>query len=209
MLLYMDDIIITGNNSTFVSSLIKLLGEDFDLKDLGLLCYFLGLQIDYTSPSLFMHQTKYASSLLKKFGMTNYKPCKTPSSPNFHLLPNDSPLVSNPTSYRTLVGALQYLTFTRLDLSFTAQQACQFMSTPTHNQLQAAKHILRYLQGTLHFGIAFSPGPISLSAQSDVDWAGDPVDRRSITSIVVFFGYCPITCSAKKQGCNTPTQLYS
>ena len=55
MLLYMDDIIITGNNSTFVSSLIKILGEDFDLKDLGLLCYFLGLQIDYTSPSLFMH----------------------------------------------------------------------------------------------------------------------------------------------------------
>ena len=60
------------------------------------------------------------------------------------------------------------------------------MSSPTQNDLQAAKRILRYLQGTLHFGIAFTPGPTSLSAYIDVDWVGDPVDRRSITSIVVF-----------------------
>ena len=88
----MDDIIITGNKSSFVTSIIKLLGVDFDLKDLGLLHYFLGLQIDYTSSGLFVHQTKYASDLNKKFGMIDCKPCKTPSSPNSHLLPNDSPL---------------------------------------------------------------------------------------------------------------------
>ena len=127
----MDDIIITGNKSSFVSSVIKLLGVDFDLKDLGLLHYFLGLQIDYTSSGLFVHQTKYASDLLRKFGMIDCKPCKTPSSPNSHLLPNDSPLLSDPTSYRSLVGALRYLTFTRPDLSFVVQQACKHMSTPT------------------------------------------------------------------------------
>ena len=160
----MDDIIITGNKSSFVSSVIKLLGVDFDLKDLGLLHYFLGLQIDYTSSGLFVHLTKYVSDLLKKFGMTNCKPCKTPSSPTSHLLPNDNPFLSNPTSYRSLVGALQYLTFTRPDLSFVVQQSCQHMSTPTQNHLQAAKRILRYLQGTLHFGIAFTSSPISLSA---------------------------------------------
>ena len=86
----MDDIIITGNKSSFVTSIIKLLGVDFDLKDLGLLHYFLGLQIDYTSSGLFVHQTKYATDLIKKFGMTDCKPCKTPSSLNSHLLPNDS-----------------------------------------------------------------------------------------------------------------------
>ena len=85
----MDDIIITGNKSSFVSSIIKLLGVDFDFKDLGLLHYFLGLQIDYTSSGLFVHQTKYVSDLFTKFGMTN-----------------DSPLLSDPTSYRSLVGAL-------------------------------------------------------------------------------------------------------
>ena len=67
------------------------------------------------------------------------------------------------------------------------------MSSPTHNHLQAVKRILKYLQGTLHYGIAFTPDPISLSAYSDVDWAGDPVDRRSITGIVVFLGNSPIT----------------
>ena len=118
LLLYVDDIIITGNSSSFVFTIITLLGKEFDLKDLGLLHYFLSLQIDYTFTGLFVHQSKYASDLLKKFGMTDCKPCKTPCSPNHHLLPNDSPLLSNPKSYRSLVGALQYLTFTRPDLSF-------------------------------------------------------------------------------------------
>ena len=197
LLLYVDDIIITGNKSSFVSSVIKLLGVDFDLKDLGLLHYFLGLQIDYTSSGLFVHQTKYASDLLRKFGMIDCKPCKTHSSPNSHLLPNDSPLLSDPTSYRSLVGALRYLTFTRPDLSFAVQQACQHMSTPTQNHL---KCILRYLQGTMHFGIAFTSGPISLYAYSGSDWAGDHVDRRSLTGMVLFPGNSPISWSAKKQG---------
>ena len=135
LLLYVDDIINTGNSSSFVSTIIKLLGKDFDLKDLGLLHYFLGLQIDYTSIGLFVHQTKYAFDLLQKFGMTDCKPCKTPCSPNHHLLPNDSPLLSNAKSYRSLVGALQYLTFTRPNLSFAVQQACQYMSNPTYNHL--------------------------------------------------------------------------
>ena len=80
------------------------------------------------------------------------------------------------------------------------QQACQHMSSPTQNHLQAAKRILRYLQGTLHFGIAFTSGPISLSAYSDSDWAGDPMDRCSLTGMVIFFGHSPISWSAKKQG---------
>ena len=200
LLLYVDDIIITDNKSSFVSSIIKLLRVDFDLKHFGLLHYFFGLQIDYTSSGLFVHQTKYASDLLTKFGMTDCKPCKTLSSPNSHLLPNDSLLLSDPTSYRSLVGALQYLTFTRPDLSFAVQQACQHMSSPTQNHLQAAKRILRYLQGILHFGIAFASSLISLFAYSDSDWAGDPVDRRSLTGMVLFFGNSPISWSAKKQG---------
>ena len=146
-----------------------------------------------------MHQTKYATDLLNKFDMVDCKPCKTPCSPNQHLLPNDSSPLSDPSSYRSLVGAFQYLTFTRPDLSFAVQQACQYMCSPTQNHLQAAKRILRYIRGTLHFDIAFTPGFPSLSAYCDANWAGDPVDRRSISGIVVFFRNCPITWSAKKQ----------
>ena len=91
------------------------------------------------------------------------------------------------------------ISFTRPDLSFAVQQACQYMCSPTQNHLQAAKRILRYIRGTLHFDIAFTPGFPSLSAYCDANWAGDPVDRRSISSIVVFFRNCPITWSAKKQ----------
>lgn len=135
LLLYMDDIILTSNSTTFVSSIIKLLGTDSNLKDLGLLHYFLGHQIDYTSTGLFVHQTKYAFDLLKKFAMIDCKPCKTPCSLDHHLLPNDSPLLSDHTSYKSLVGALQSFTFTRLDLFFAIQQAYQYMSNPTQNHL--------------------------------------------------------------------------
>ena len=98
-----------------------------------------------------------------------------------------------------MVGALQYLTFTWPDLSFAAQQACQFMSSPTTNHLQAAKRILRYLQGSLYQGLTFTPGPLTLSACSDTDCAGEPMDRNSIYGILVFLGNSPITWSTKKQ----------
>ena len=106
LLLYVDDIIVIGNHPSFTTSLLHQLSSDFDLKDLGKLHYFLGLQIEYTL------------DLLNKFHMADCKPCNTPCAANAHLWPNDSPLLSNPTHYRSLVGALQYLTFTRSDLSF-------------------------------------------------------------------------------------------
>ena len=106
LLLYVDDIIVTGNHAAFITSLLAVLGTDFDLKDLGRLHYFLGLQIDYTHSGLFVHQTKYTLDLLNKFSMSGCKPCKTPYSPNAHLLANDSPLLQDPTIYRSMVGAL-------------------------------------------------------------------------------------------------------
>ena len=167
LLLYVDDIILTGNDKVFIASIIQLLSSSFD--HLGLLHYFLRLQIEYTDSGLFVHQTKYATDLLSKFAMSDCKPCKTPCSPTQLLLPHDSPSLSYATSYRSLVGALQYRTFTRPNLSFAVQQTCQFMSEPTENHLQAAKRILRYLRGTLHYGFAFTPGFSSLSAFCDAN----------------------------------------
>ena len=93
----------------------------------------------------------------------------------------------------------QYLTFTRPDLAFSVHQLCQFISKPTSVHLEATKRVLRYLRGTLHHGICFSPGPLSLTAFSDADWAGDPTDRRFTTGLLVFLGPNPISWSAKKQ----------
>lgn len=85
LLLYVDDIIITGNSPSFIDHLVSKLGAPFDLKDLGPLTNFLGLQIGYTSQGLFVHQSKYALDLLTKFNMLDYKPCLTPRSPTVHV----------------------------------------------------------------------------------------------------------------------------
>ena len=124
LLLYVDDIIITGSNSSIVSDIIQQRSATFALKDLGPLSYFLGLQFEYTSTGIFVHQSKYAQDLLIKFKMLDCKPCSNPCSSSHHLIPADSPLLSDPTAYRSMVGALQHMTFTRPGLSYAVQQAC-------------------------------------------------------------------------------------
>ncbi|KAM1143556.1 hypothetical protein ACFX15_031820 [Malus domestica] len=112
LLLYVDDIILTGSNDSLVQSVITQLTQEFDMKDLGLLHFFLGLQIEYQSQRLLVHQTKYIKKILQKANMVYCKPCHTPCHSNQKLLNHGSPPFSDPSYYRSLVGALQYLTFT-------------------------------------------------------------------------------------------------
>ena len=193
LLLYVDDIILIGNNSKHVSSLVVALNSVFELKDLGDLNYFLGVQISRTPFGFTLTQSKYASDVLHRFHMQNSKPTKTSCYPSTRLLPHNGVALSNPTEYRSMVGALQYLTFTRLDLAFSVHQLCQFMSHPTTIHLEAAKRVLRYLRGTLYHGISFSPGPLTLTAFLNADQAGDPFEHRSTTSLLVFLGPSPIS----------------
>jgi hypothetical protein len=131
--------------------------------------------------------------------MLQCSPCKTPCVPNVRLSSTSGEPLTDIHAYRSLVGALHYLTFTRPDLSFAVHQVCQFMNAPTDIHLTAAKRILRYVRGTLDHGLFCTPGPITLSAFTDADWAGDPDDRRSTSGLVVFLGHNPVTWSAKKQ----------
>jgi transposase InsO family protein len=169
LLLYVDDIVLTSNTPSYLDKLITQLSAVFDLKDLGSLHYFLGLQVTRSFNGLYLNQAKYAHDLLKKHNMLDSKPAKSPSCPNTRLSLHDGDPLPDPHGYRSLVGALHYLTFTRPDISFSVHQVCQYMSTPTTIHLAAAKRILRYLRGTLNHGIAFSPGPIQLSAYTDAD----------------------------------------
>ena len=198
LLLYVDDIIITGNDSFQIQNLITALGQVFELKDLGSLNYFLGIQITKFSYGLTL--TWYASDVLHRFHMENSKPTKTPSCSSTRLVPHDGVPLSDPSLYRSMVGALQYHTFTRPDITFSVHQLCQFMSHPTTTHFEAARRVLRYIRGTLHFGVSFTPSPLTLTAFLDADWAGDPTDRRSTTGLLVFLGPNPISQSAKKQG---------
>ncbi|KAL6293121.1 hypothetical protein ACE6H2_001263 [Prunus campanulata] len=161
LLLYVDDIILTGNNMLLIQQTITALGREFDMKDLGKLTYFLGLQVQYTSAGIHVNQSKYATVL-------------------------DGVPLSDPALYRSLVGGLQYLTFSRPDIAFAVNTLCQFMHTPTEPHFAAVKRVLRYLAGTLTHGIHFTSGDVHLQAYSDADWAGDVNDRRSTTGYVVF-----------------------
>ena len=142
LLLYVDDIIITGNNSSAVSNIISQLSTTFELKDLGPLRYFLELQIDYKKGGFFFHQRKYLTDLLHKFTVTDCKAASTPIATTPLLTSTSTEFLSDPTPYRNLVGTLQYATFTRPDITFVVNRVCQFMHKPSPAHLVAAKRIL-------------------------------------------------------------------
>ncbi|KAI5335957.1 hypothetical protein L3X38_026091 [Prunus dulcis] len=204
---YGDDIILTGSNADLVQTVVDDLSSVFEMKDMGRLAYFLGLQIAYSvSGGLFVNQIKYAKDLLHKAGMQSCRACSTPCKPHNQILTESGELLSNPTMFRSVVRALQYLTFIRPDLAYAINTVCQYMNSPTDVHWLLVKRILRYVQGTMNFGINFtsiSPtvtDPWQLSAHSDADWAGDINTRRSTTSSVVFLGNNPISWQSKKQG---------
>ena len=155
------------------------------MKDLGYLSYFLGLEITHSTDELYITQAKYASELLSQAGLTNSKPVDTLVEFNAHLTPSGGKPLSNPSLYRHLVGSLVYLTVIRSNISYAVHQVSQYLSAPRSTHYAAVLHILRYLKGTLFYGLFYSAqSPLILHAFSDYDWAGDPTDRRSTT------GYC-------------------
>ena len=139
LLLYVDDIIVTGNDFAQIHNLIAALGQVFGLKDLGPFNYFLGIQITKTSHGLTLTQSKYASDVLHRFHMEHSKPTKTHSCPSTNLVSHDGVTLSDPTQYRSMVGVLQYLTFTCPNITFSVHQLRQFMSHPTTTHFEVAK----------------------------------------------------------------------
>jgi hypothetical protein len=170
LLLYVDDIIITGNTSSLLHSFTCKLHSEFATKDLGSLSYFLGLKATSTTDGLFISQLKYARDILTRAQLLDSKPIHTPMIVSQHLS-SDGSLFSDPTLYRSLVGALQYLTITRPDITHAVNSVSQFLHSPTNDHFLAVKRILRYVKGTLHFGLTFRPSatPTTLIAYSDVD----------------------------------------
>jgi hypothetical protein len=194
-----DDIILTGTNEEEIQHVKHELQREFDMKDLGLLHYFLGLQITYLPDGLFISQSKYATDIIDKAGMTDCNSSITPCAPYAKLLKNEGAPFTDVKTYRKLVGCLQYLTFTRPDIAYSVNSVCQFMQSPTEQHFLAVKRILRYVKGTLDYGITFKSAPLELRAYTDSDWAGDPNDRRSTTGMIIFLGNSPISWSSRKQ----------
>ena len=131
MLLYVDDMIVTGDDPNWIQWLISQLAHEFSIKDMGFLHHFLGIEVHRSTQSLFLSQTRNALELLDRAAMTSCKPISTPMPSKGRQLPINNDLYLDPTHYRSLVRGLQYLTFTRPDLSYNVNFVCQFMHAPT------------------------------------------------------------------------------
>ncbi|RVW71213.1 Retrovirus-related Pol polyprotein from transposon RE2 [Vitis vinifera] len=172
LLVYVDDIIITGNNVEAAQTFIQQLSQRFSLKDLGPLIYFLGVEVTSHTNGLFLNQRKYIADLLNRTHMTEAKSAPTPLATSPILTLQSGTPLSNPTEYRTVVGSLQYLSLTRPDIAYTVNKLSQFMHQPTSDHWNAVKRLLRYLCGTLDHDITLRrTSPLALHAFSDSDWA--------------------------------------
>ena len=200
LLLYVDDIILTASSQQLLSRVIDALKKEFAMKDLGPLHHFLGMSVQRRGAAIFLSQRQYALDILAHHGMTDCKPCSTPVDTCAKVPADAGPPVTDPTDYRSLVGALQYLTFTRPDIAYAVQQVCLHMHDPREVHLVAAKRILRYLQGTLSHGLVIPRStPTQLVVYTDADWAGCPDTRRSTSGYAVFLGGSLVSWSSKRQ----------
>jgi histone deacetylase 1/2 len=169
--------------------LISQLRSEFSVKDLGILYYFMGIEVSSpTSGSLLLRQCKYALELLARAGMLKCTPVTTPMASSERLCSTDGhPLSSKEaTQYRSIVGGLQYLTVTRPDLSFVVNKVCQYLHEPRTHHWSAFKRIFHYVRHTVDSGLQLrSSSSTLLSAFLDADWAGSMDDRGVMPSFMV------------------------
>ena len=185
LIIWVDDLIISASNSTLLQSTKDNLSRQFKMKDLGVLCWFLGTEFKCSEGMVEINQTRYIEKLLSKFGMTSCKPKTSPSVLGLEkVIDTESPELHDPNLYRQIVGSLIYvMTGTRPDLCYIVTRLSQHMSKPMVENLNAVKHVLRYLKGTSQQSLKFkkSENHLMLIGFSDSDWGGNLVDRRSIS----------------------------
>ncbi|XP_049391406.1 uncharacterized mitochondrial protein AtMg00810-like [Solanum stenotomum] len=200
LLVYVDDIIITGTDSSLITCLQQQLKDSFHMKDLGTLTYFLGLEVHNVASGVFLNQHKYTQDLISLVGLQVSSSVDTPLEMNVKYRREEGDLLPDPTIFRQLVGSLNYVTITRPDISFAVQQVSQFMQAPRHLHLVVVRRIIRYLLGTSTRGLFFLSGsPIRLNSFSDSDWAGCHDTRRLVSGWCMFLGESLISWKSKKQ----------
>ena len=195
----MDDIIITGDDKEEIARLKECLGKAFEVKDLGRLKYFLGIEVARSAKGIALSQRKYTLDLLSDVGMLGCRAASTPIDQN-HKVTAQSGEPVDKERYQRLVGRLLYLCHTRPDISFAVSVVSRYMHEPRSDHLEAVNRILRYLKGTPGRGLLFESNKhLVIDGYCDADWASCLDDRRSTSGFCVFVGGNLVSWRSKKQ----------
>ncbi|KAH9697911.1 retrovirus-related pol polyprotein from transposon RE1 [Citrus sinensis] len=200
LIVYVDDIILTGDDLVEICRLKKVLARDFEIKDLGNLKYFLGMEFARSKDGIVVSQRKYVLDLLEETGLLSCKAAETPIDPNMKLQPAKIEDVTNIDRYQCLVGRLIYLSHTRPNIAFAVSLVSQFMHAPGPEHFETVYRILRYLKGSPGKGLLLRKnGHLQVEVYTDADWAGSVTDRRSTSGYCTFVGGNLVTWRSKKQ----------
>ena len=202
IVLYVDDMLLTGPNEAHIADFKADLNASFEMSDLGLLHHYLGIQFKQCDGGIALCQTQYVETLLRRFSLEDSKPIATPMETGLKLSLHDAGDHFDVTLYQQAVGCLIYVCITRLDIQFAVSQVSRFMHSPGSKHWQAVKRIFRYLHGTIHLGLFYPKGgslPPDLHAFSDSDWAGCYDTRVSTSGFCFMLGSSCISWLSKKQ----------
>ncbi|CAL1361578.1 unnamed protein product [Linum trigynum] len=198
--LYVDDLIFTGNCTAMFDEFKKSMNSEFEMTDLGLMHYFLGIEVAQTEAGIFLCQKKYVGEVLEMFQMHQNNPAATPAVVGLKLHKDQGGKLVDSTMYKQIVGSLMYLTATRPDIMYAMSLISRYMENPIELHLLEAKRILRYLQGKRSLGMFYKKeGKTPLLGFTDSDFAGDMDDRKSTSGYVFIMGSGVVAWSSKKQ----------
>lgn len=201
ILIYVDDLLITGTSLAVINEFKDYLSSCFRMKNLGVLKYFLGIEVARNSSGMYLSQRKYTLYIISEMGLLGARPASHPIEQNHVLAAVQGPILPNPTQYRRLVGRLIYLRTTRPELSYAIHMLAQFMHSPQQEHWDAAMRVVRYLKSSPGQGILLRAGQdLKLTIWCDSDWAGCRLSRRSLTGFFIQLGGSPISWGTQKQG---------
>jgi hypothetical protein len=153
--LYVDDLIFTGNDEGMFRTFKQSIMKEFEMTDLGKMKYFLGIEVTQSAGGIFICQKKYAREVLERFRMDDCNPVQVPIIPGTKLTRDGEGEKIDSTYYKQMIGSLMYMTATRPDLTYAVSLISRFMEAPTELHYQAVRKILRYLKGTLDYGLFY------------------------------------------------------
>jgi len=183
VVLYVDDVIFTGNDDYLIENFKTVIKEKFEMTDMGLLRYFLGIEVEQNGNGIFISQAKYVNEVLERFNMQESKAAITPTVMGLKPSKEENNKDFDSSLYKSIVGSFMYLIATRPDIMHAVSLISRFMERPKEAHWQAAKIILRHVKGTKRFGILYTTPKYShLIGYTDSDWAGSVDDRKSTSS---------------------------